>query len=56
MDKVRVFVAGRSNGADLGMDDEILRYGGVGFGCSGSNGGAVVREMVDGGAYSIQMA
>lgn len=45
-------VAGRSNGDDLRVEDEIFRYGtGCGFdgGCGG--GRIVVCKMVDGGAY-----
>lgn len=48
-------VAGRSNGADLGVEEEILRYGGGGFCSSGGGGRIVAREVVDGGAYGVQL-
>ena len=40
------------------MEDEILRNGGgwFGRGGGGGGGGVVAREMVDGGAYSVQLA
>lgn len=49
-------MAGRSNGGDLGVEEEILRDGGGGFRCGGGGGRVVAREVVDGGAYGVQLA
>lgn len=44
-------VAGRSDGCDLGMEDEIMGNGGSAFGIRG--GGS---EVIDGGAYVVEVA